>query len=237
MDDERRRRLARATLDGYRHGPDAQLSAAATALDSVESARCAVIVEGISDQIAFETLAAARGRDLEAEGVVVVPVGGAHAFERYLARLGPGGSGLAVAGLCDAGEEDIVRRALVRSGVGTPQSSAELEDLGFFVCVEDLEDALIRAVGPDRFEALLASRGDLTAFRTLQQQPAWHDHPFAAQAHRWLRAGARRNLRYARLLVDDLGPDQAPVPLDGLLRATARLAGSGFGTGQLRRNG
>ena len=40
------------------------------------------LVEGISDQRALEALAARRGRDLEAEGVSVVPIGGAHAIGR-----------------------------------------------------------------------------------------------------------------------------------------------------------
>lgn len=219
MDGERRRQLARETLDGYRSGPDAQLSATATALATIESARCVVLVEGISDQIALDALAARRGRDLTAEGILIVPVGGAHAIERYLARLGPDGAGLAVTGMCDAGEEHIVRRALVRSGVGSPQNRAEMEELGFFVCVKDLEDELIRASGRVLIEALLESQGDLPALQTLQQQPSWRHQAFDAQMHRWLRAGARRNLRYARLLVGAIDPNRMPRPLEALMTA------------------
>ena len=50
------------------------------------SSRAVVLVEGISDQRALTTLATRRGRDLEAEGVSVVPIGGAHAVGPYLAR-------------------------------------------------------------------------------------------------------------------------------------------------------
>ena len=37
--------------------------------------------------------------------------------------------------------------------------------------------------------------------------------------HRWLRAGARRNLRYARLLTFSLHPDRMPRPLQAVLAA------------------
>lgn len=210
-------------LDGYFSGPDAQLAATATALQTIASAQCVVLVEGISDQMALDALAARRGRDLGAEGIVIVPVGGAHAISRYLIRFGPQGEGLAVTGLCDAGEEDIVRRGLALSGFGHPQNRAEMEALGFFVCVKDLEDELIRASGRHAIETLLASQGDLAAFQTLQQQPAWHQQGFDAQMHRWLRAGARRNLRYARLLIDVIDSARIPHPLEALMTTTAEL--------------
>ena len=41
-----------------------------------------ILVEGVSDQRALEALAARHGRDLEAEGVAIVPIGGAHAVGR-----------------------------------------------------------------------------------------------------------------------------------------------------------
>ena len=67
----------------------ASLRATARALAKVETAAAVVLVEGISDQIALETAAVGRGRDLEAERVVIVPIGGAHAARRFLSRLGP----------------------------------------------------------------------------------------------------------------------------------------------------
>jgi predicted ATP-dependent endonuclease of OLD family len=39
--------------------------------------RAVVLVEGVSDQRALDTRAARRGRDLSAEGVSIVPIGGA----------------------------------------------------------------------------------------------------------------------------------------------------------------
>ena len=58
-----------------------------------------VLVEGPSDRIALETLAARRGRDLAAESVTVVAIGGAQAIERTLRGL----SGVRLAGLYDVG--------------------------------------------------------------------------------------------------------------------------------------
>ena len=61
------------------------------ALARVADARAIVLVEGISDQIALATLAARRGRDLDDEGIVVVPIGGAQAIGRFLVASAPKG--------------------------------------------------------------------------------------------------------------------------------------------------
>jgi Overcoming lysogenization defect protein-like, TOPRIM domain len=217
MNTSKRRELARQLLDGYVHGPAAATEATARALAKVPEAATVVLVEGISDQIAIETLAARRTLDLAAERVVVVPAGGAHAMARYLAQFGPAGAGLRLAGLCDSGEEELVRRGLARAGIGSPRSRAGLERLGFYVCVEDLEDELIRAIGPERVEALADSQGDLGSFRSLQRQPEWRSQPVAAQLRRFLAAGSTRKLRYARLLAGAVGLDRLPRPLDGVL--------------------
>ncbi len=114
--------------------------------------RAVVLVEGASDRGALEALAARRGRDLAAEGVAVVPIGGAQAIGRHLRRYGPPGLDLRLAGLYDAGEEHAVRRALEGVGLGPARTRADLERLGFFVCERDLEDELIRALGAARVE-------------------------------------------------------------------------------------
>ena len=82
-------------------------------------ARAIVLVEGLSDRNAVEALAERLGRDLAAEGVVVVPIGGAQAIGRYLDRYGPRGLDLRLAGLVDAGEEREFRRGLERAGLGS----------------------------------------------------------------------------------------------------------------------
>jgi len=151
-----------------------------------------------------------------------VPIGGAQAIGRALERFGPHGLGLAVAGLCDAGEEGDFRRALERAGLGpgpgrAGPSRAGMERLGFFVCDADLEDELIRAVGPTRVEALLAEHGDLRAFRTFQKQPAWRGRPVEAQLRRFMGSADSRKLRYARILVEAVDLARAPQPLAGVL--------------------
>jgi hypothetical protein len=217
MDITRRRELASRLLDGYVHGPAAATEATVRALAKVAAAEAVVLVEGISDQIAIETLAARRGRDLDAERVVILPIGGAHAITRYLTQLGPAGAALRLAGLCDVGEEGIVRRGLASAGVGSVWTRADMELLGFYVCVEDLEDELIRAIGTGQVEALIDSQGDLRSFQSMQGQPEWRCQPVAAQLRRFLGSGARRKLRYARLLAGAMDLDRVPHPLEAVL--------------------
>ncbi len=217
MDVATRRDLARKVLAGYVNGPAAATEATARALGKVDGASAIVLVEGVSDQIAVETLAVRRGRDLDAEGVIVVPMGGAHAVVRYLTSFGPDGTDVRLAGLCDAAEEEFFRRGLAIAGIGSPNTREEMERFGFYVCVDDLEDELLRAVGPPNVEELFHSQGDLGSFRTLQRQPAWRGEDVHAQMHRFLRSGSRRNLRYARLLVDAVDLDDVPPALDAVL--------------------
>jgi hypothetical protein len=213
---------ARVTEDAamartYMGGPEAALRATADALAKVGTAAAVVLVEGISDQLALETVAANRGRDLVAERVVIAPIGGAHAIGRFLTRLR---DGVRLAGLCDVHEEEVFRRGLVAARVGAPRNRADMELLGFFVCVRDLEDELIRAVGLPAVEELLDAHGDLAAFRSFQNQPAWRGRPPAAQMRRFLCSGSRRKLRYVRLLVEAAAHrDALPHPLAGLLAA------------------
>jgi Overcoming lysogenization defect protein-like, TOPRIM domain len=217
MDKAKRRELARDALSGYASGPAATTQATTQALAKVGDSRAVVLVEGISDQIALDALAVRRRRDLDAEGVLILPIGGAQAIAHYLLRLGPKGMDVRLVGLCDAAEENIFRRGLAKAGLGTPQTRADMERLGFFVCVNDLESELIRAVGPARVEALFESQGDLGSFRALQMQSAWRTRPVEDQMRRFLGSGARRKLRYARLLVGLVDLDRVPRPLDAVL--------------------
>ena len=192
-------------LAGYVSGPAAATEATARGLVRAEGAAALVLVEGVSDQIAVETLARRYGRDLASEGVVVLPSGGVHGIVRYWQRFGPPGAGVRVVGLCDAGEAHVIRRGLG----GQP----------FFVCVEDLEDELIRAAGTGLVTEVFGAHGDLGAFRTIQRQPAWRGKDEAAQMRRFLAAGSQRKLRYARLLVEAVRLDRVPRPLADLLGA------------------
>ena len=181
------------------------------------AAAAVVLVEGISDQAAVEVLAERHGRDLGAEGVSVVPIGGAQAVGRYLERFGPDGLDLRLAGLCDAAEEREFRRGLEQAGLGSDLSRAELERLGFFVCEADLEDELIRALGADAVLQVVEANGDLGPFRTLQKQPAWLGRPTEEQLRRFMGSGGRRKIRYARFLVEALDLAAIPRPLAGVL--------------------
>jgi hypothetical protein len=180
-------------------------------------ARAVVLVEGISDRLALEALAERRGRNLEAERIAIVPIGGAQAIERFLALFGPQGLDVRLAGLCDAAEEGDFRRSLERMGLGSHLSRLDMETLGFYVCVEDLEDELIRALGAASVEQVVDAEGDLGSFRTLQKQPAWRGRTIEDQLRRFMGSGGSRKIRYARLLVDALDLRKVPRPLDGVL--------------------
>jgi hypothetical protein len=220
MDVVGRREHARRALDGFVTGPGASTRAAARALAKVDNAAAVVLVEGISDEIALSTAAVGRGRDLEAERVVIVPIGGAHAIGRVLTELGPLAARVRLAGLYDLREEEIVQRGLIAAGVGAPVTRADMEHLRFYVCVNDLEEELIRALAPAGVEALFDAQGDLGLFRLFQSQPAWRGRELDAQMWRFLRSSASRNLRYARLLVEAaVGRDNLPRPLEALLTA------------------
>lgn len=181
--------------------------------------RAVVLVEGVSDQIAVETLAIRLGRNLEGEGVAVVPMGGAHAIGRFLTRFGADGVNAKLAGLYDVGEERVVRRSLQGTGRGSESqlTRADMERMGFYVCIDDLEDELIRALGSAQVLALLDSQGDLGSFRTLQKEPAWRGKTVEAQLRRFMGSGGSRKIRYARLLVNALDLADIPRPLHQVL--------------------
>jgi hypothetical protein len=179
--------------------------------------RAVVLVEGISDRLALEALAARHGRNLHAEGIAVVPMGGAQSIGRFLNLSGPRGLDLELAGLCDAGEEREFRRGLERAGLGAELTRADMEVLGFYVCVADLEDELIRALGAAAVERVVEAQGELKSFRTLQKQPAWQGRSTHEQLRRFLGSGGSRKIRYARLLVDALDLTRMPRPLDRVL--------------------
>ena len=182
------------------------------------SARTVVLVEGVSDQRALETLAARRGHDLASAGVAIVAMGGSKNVRYAVDRFGPAGLDLRLAGLVDAPEEGDYRRALERAGLTLGPTRADLERLGFFVCEADLEDELIRALGPARVEAILEARGDLSTFRTFQRQPAQRGRAIEAQLRRFMGTKGGRKEAYAAHLVEALDLEEMPRPLDLLLR-------------------
>ena len=150
--------------------------------------RAVVLVEGTSDRNAVEALARRRGRDLDAEHIAVVPMGGYGNLPRFLEQH----RGVRLAGLYDAGEEQHFLHSL-KCG-----DRRELERAGFYACIRDLEDELTRAVGPEGMERVLDEEGDLRSFRTFQKQPAHRDRPLEEQLHSFM---WNRKQRYAAVLV------------------------------------
>ena len=173
-----------------------------------------MLVEGASDKAALETLAFRRGRDLAADRVSVVAVGGAQAIGRFLNLYGPNGSHVTLAGLCDAGEEGGLRLALERAGLGRDLGRDEMERLGFYVCEADLEDELVRCLGAGVVMQVLAEHGKLGSFRTYQKQPAHRERSTEAQLRGFL---TNWKVQLAAPLVEALDLGRVPRPLEGVL--------------------
>ena len=125
-------------------------------------------------------------------------------------RFGPRGLDVRLAGLCDAGEAAHFRSALERAGLGSDLTPADMESLGFYVCVADLEDELIRSLGVAAVERVIDAQGDLESFRTFQKQPAWRGRSHAEQLRRFFGTYSGRKIESAALLVDAL--DLAACP-------------------------
>jgi hypothetical protein len=183
-------------------------------LAAVAESRTVVLVEGTSDKVALEAVARRRGLRLGDERITVLPMGGATNIGHFLEVLGPHGLDFRLAGLCDTGEEGHFRRALASAGLGSGLSRTQMEALGFGVCVADLEDELIRALGPPVVENVIEAQGEISSWRTFQNQPAQRGRDPQQQLRRFMgtRSGRKRN--YARLLVDALDPGRVPRPLD-----------------------
>lgn len=182
--------------------------------------RTVVLVEGVSDRVAVLTLARRLGRDLTAEGVEVVDLGGATNVGRWLGDLVAGadhGRGVRLTGLYDAAEERFFRRGLERAGLGVVPDRDTLQQRGFFGCVEDLEDELIRALGVRRVEAVVEAQGDLASLHLMQRQPAQRGREPHHQLRRFLGTRSGRKATYAEALVEALDLDRLPTPLAGLL--------------------
>jgi hypothetical protein len=132
-----------------------------------------------------------------------------------------------VEGISDQAEEPAFRRGLAQAGLPPGPGRAGLERLGFYVCLADLEDEMIRALGAETIEQLIAAEGELTRFRTFTQQPAQRGRPAEQQLHRFMGTQSGRKARYARVLASALDPAQIPRPLALVLsHVTGRAGGS-----------
>lgn len=176
-----------------------------------------VAVEGTSDRLAVEALALRRNVDLAAARVSVVAMGGATNIGHLVRQFGPHGGAMRLAGLCDAAEERLFRRALRSAGIHPRTAHEDLAAVGFFVCDVDLEDEMIRALGVDGMLAFLEAQGDLHSFRVMQQMPDQRERTIEHQLRRFVGTrGGRKNM-YAPLLVERIDTDKIPRPLEELL--------------------
>lgn len=187
-----------------------RISADAQALAAREGLRAVVFVEGASDHAALLALAARQGRDLDAEGVAVVPMDGFSGIGRFLSAFGPAGRGLRLAGLVDEAEAWYIGGRLAGAGV---------DDATFLVCHPDLEGELLAALRPAEVDAVLDGLGIGVGFRRFQRQPAQRERPLDAQLHRFLGTRSGRKIAAARAMVEALPLDRVPPPLLAVLDA------------------
>ena len=130
--------------------------------------RRTVLVEGESDRVALATLADRLGQTLDDVDVVVL--GGITNIRAVAVRLGPQGEGHHLSGLYDSPAVGIVREGLHQAGL--PVDRTDLRELGFFGCVLDLEDELVRAVGLTGVEAVIDDEGEGHSLHLLAGMPA-----------------------------------------------------------------
>lgn len=174
-----------------------------------------VLVEGESDAVVVRALLAHRGAPAD-----VVPMGGVTNLAAHLDAIG--GPGPGVLALVDAPEVRFAVGALRRHGV----RAETLEELGWhgvLVCDRDLEDVLIRALGPDAVLDALAGMSELGSFESLAQMPHWRGRPVTDQLHRFAGSGSGRKIRLAARLAERLDPEDLPDPLGALVETVVAI--------------
>ena len=184
-------------------------------------ARAVVLVEGVSDRAALAVLADRRGLHLAAAGIEIVSMDGITNIGHHLDRYCAPGREVRVTGLYDDGEERFVRRGLRRIGL-----AGEPEECGFYACSPDLEDELIRALGPDAVEEIVEAVGELRSFRTLQRQPAQRTRSLHDQLRRLMGGRSGGKERYAAAMAAAVPLDRVPRPLDAVLAHAYAALGS-----------
>jgi hypothetical protein len=189
-----------------------------------------VLLEGTSDVAAVRAAADRLGVPVDEQEVVLVDMGGATNVRHHLAEAASQEVSPRVLGMCDVKEGSFFVRALrdLHIDVG---SVAELPRWGFQVCVHDLEDELMRALGPTQVRDVLRGLGLTARFAAFTQQPAWSARGFHEQAHRFAGVASGRKELMAAALAAALDPDALPAPLQGLLDD---IAGAGPSLAGLR---
>lgn len=174
-----------------------------------------VLVEGASDVAALAAFMAARG--VSSARVELVNLHGVTNIRTALVAAHGRTPAPVVLGLYDAAEEHVVRRGLIAVGVDVDQGALPLEGAGFFVCSADLEEELIRALGPDGVTEVIEALGLGGKLATLQQQSAWRERPFAEQVHRFCGVASGRKIMIAGQMAEAVPASRVPRPIRLLL--------------------
>ncbi len=125
------------------------------------TARSVLAVEGPSDRIMVERVAALTGLELDRLGVAVFDLDGAKLFPFAYDVFGPGGFDLKLTGLVD---EDARATWAAAVGVNPP----DLEAAGYVVCDPDLEGVYIDTFGVDTVIAMLLTSPQMAEASMLQ---------------------------------------------------------------------
>lgn len=182
-----------------------------------------VLVEGRSDVASVEALLLAAGLPTDPT-VRVVDMGGVTNVRRCLVEFTEPGRAARIVGMCDAGEVDVVIRALRDHGVGV-DGSADLARFGFHVCHADLEDELLRALGVDSALGVLDSLGMRRGFEQFGRQLVWRGRDRHEQLHRFAGIASGRKLKVARAWTRALPGSSVPEPLQALVRDVGTALG------------
>ena len=184
-----------------------------------------VLVEGDSDAAAVRALADLVRFDLGLHHVQICSAAGVTNFSRVLADFVRTHPGADFCGMYDVADERHVRRALANAAVPVAADES-LESFGFFACVADLEDELIRALGAEAVERVLDAQAELSSFRRFQAMPQHRAYTGASAAAPIPRDASDTEdpLRTASRRSPGPGPIAAPA------RATGGQAARGGGS-------
>jgi energy-coupling factor transporter ATP-binding protein EcfA2 len=176
-------------------------------------ARVVILVEGFSDFLALQRLAALAGRNLDGEAVALIALEGESLFKHYLDLFGPGGLELDLRGLCDLDAESSWISRLAATGYPVSDRGS-LTTNGFFVCDPDLEAELVDALGAVQVEQVLDEDGAHASFEAFAAENAG-----VAVEELQRRFIKKDKIRWAPLLATRLTAQSIPNPIAELLRS------------------
>jgi HEAT repeat protein len=87
----------------------------------------------------------------------------------------------------------------------------------FFVCVDDLEDELIRAMGADRVVIMIEREGESGSWRLFQNQPAQRGRDLEPQLRRFMGTKSGRKIRFAEIMARAIDLSRIPSPIQSVI--------------------